>query len=152
MTLVIALLLAQAHTHPCMQDAEKLCKGITPGGGRIAACLKSHKSEVSSECSSRMAEFREEAQSCEADVQKLCPGTRPGPERHQCMMEHKDQVSAECKEFFAHMQEAHGEIRACREDAHKLCKDVKPGEGRIVDCLKSHQADLSKTCAAAIAH
>ena len=150
MTLLIALLLAQAH--PCMQDAEKLCNGIAPGHGRIAACLKSHKDQVSQECKSRMAEFREEAQACEADVQKLCPGTKPGPERHECMRAHKDQVSPECKELFGKLMEGHHEAQACRADAQKLCKDVQPGEGRVVECLHAHQAELSKPCAAAMAH
>jgi Cysteine rich repeat len=148
-TLMLALLLAQAH--PCMQDAEKLCQGITPGGGRIAACLKSHKDQLSDACKSRVAEFREEAQSCEADVKRLCPNTKPGPERHDCMMQHKDQVSAACKEFAGKMMEGREEMRACRDDARKLCSDVKPGEGRIAECLKSHQPDLSKPCAAALA-
>lgn len=34
----------------CKEDAKTLCKGIKPGGGRIAACLKEHKDEVSPEC------------------------------------------------------------------------------------------------------
>lgn len=152
MTLLVALLLAQAPVHPCAQDAEKLCQGITPGGGRIAACLKSHKDQLSDACKSRIAEFREEAQSCENDVKRLCPNTKPGPERHDCMMQHKDEVSPACKELFGKMMEGRGEIRACRADARKLCNDVKPGEGRVVECLKSHQSELSRPCAAAISH
>src|SRR5260370_29481549 len=27
----------------CAQDAQKLCAGVQPGGGRIVACLKEHK-------------------------------------------------------------------------------------------------------------
>ncbi len=36
---------------------------------------------------------------------------------------------------------------ACKEDVAKLCKDVQPGEGRIMECLKSHQAEVSPACA-----
>jgi Cysteine rich repeat len=149
-TLILALLLAQAH--PCMQDAEKLCQGITPGGGRIGACLKSHKDQLSEACKSQIAGFREEAQACEDDIKRLCPGTKPGPERHDCMMQHKDEVSPACKEFAGKMMEGREEMRACRADARKLCKDVKPGEGRIAECLRSHQSELSKGCAASISH
>ncbi|HTQ73417.1 MAG TPA: cysteine rich repeat-containing protein [Burkholderiales bacterium] len=38
----------------CKADAEKFCKGIRPGGGRILACLKSHQSELAPACA---AEF-----------------------------------------------------------------------------------------------
>lgn len=34
----------------CKQDAQTLCQGIKPGGGRIASCLKDHKDQVSAEC------------------------------------------------------------------------------------------------------
>ncbi len=39
---------------------------------------------------------------------------------------------------------------ACRPDVERLCKDVKPGGGRIRECLKAHQSELSDTCTAAI--
>lgn len=35
---------------------------------------------------------------------------------------------------------------ACRNDAKKFCGDVKPGGGRVRDCLKRHEADLSQAC------
>jgi hypothetical protein len=34
----------------CKEDIAKLCDGIKPGGGRIAACLKAHKDQVSDNC------------------------------------------------------------------------------------------------------
>ncbi|MGC4059723.1 MAG: cysteine rich repeat-containing protein [Aquabacterium sp.] len=34
----------------CKEDVAKLCEGIKPGGGRIAACLKAHKDQVSDGC------------------------------------------------------------------------------------------------------
>jgi hypothetical protein len=37
----------------------------------------------------------------------------------------------------------------CKDDVQKFCKDVKPGGGRIVKCLKEHEADLSDSCKAA---
>jgi len=151
MNLLLALLLAQAAQHPCMDDAKKLCPGVEPGEGRIAACLKQHKDQVSQACKGRIAEFREGAQACEADVQRLCPGTRPGAERSKCMREHKDQVTPECREFFAkamdHAAEVRATMQACRDDAQKHCKNVKAGQGRILECLKQHQAELRPDCA-----
>jgi cysteine rich repeat protein len=34
----------------CKADFERLCPGVQPGGGRIIACLKSHKEEISIGC------------------------------------------------------------------------------------------------------
>lgn len=151
MTILFAILLAQAAQHPCMDDAKKLCAGVQPGEGRIAACLKEHKDQLSPACKGNIARFREGADACEADVQKLCPGAKPGMERQTCMRQHKDQVSPGCREFFEQAVQRRGEMReamrACRGDAQKFCKDVKAGGGRIAECLKQHQAELSEACA-----
>ena len=34
----------------CKADAERICSGVAPGGGKIIACLKQHKDEVSIGC------------------------------------------------------------------------------------------------------
>ena len=39
----------------CKADAEKLCPGVQPGGGRIAACLKQNEAQVSAACKDAMA-------------------------------------------------------------------------------------------------
>lgn len=36
----------------CRADMDKFCKGIVPGEGRIAACLKNHERELSETCRS----------------------------------------------------------------------------------------------------
>jgi hypothetical protein len=44
---------AQAAKAPlalCKADAERICPGVVPGGGKIVACLKQHKDEVSVGC------------------------------------------------------------------------------------------------------
>jgi hypothetical protein len=34
----------------CADDAQKLCAGVQPGGGRIVACLKEHRLSRMSQC------------------------------------------------------------------------------------------------------
>ena len=34
----------------CAEDAQTLCAGVQPGGGRIVACLKAHKESLSDQC------------------------------------------------------------------------------------------------------
>ena len=87
---------------PCKADVEKFCQGVQPGGGRIAACLKQHKDEVSPACKSRIAQaekrLKEVHQACEDDIMSFCAGVEPGDGRvAKCLKAHQDQLSAECK-------------------------------------------------------
>jgi hypothetical protein len=34
----------------------------------------------------------------------------------------------------------------CAEDTQKFCADISPGDGRMLECLRKHQAELSETC------
>ncbi len=34
----------------------------------------------------------------------------------------------------------------CTEDVAKFCKDIQPGGGRMAQCLKEHQNELSSAC------
>jgi hypothetical protein len=149
MSLLLWLLVAQA-PHPCMADAKKLCPGVAPGEGRVAACLKQHEGQLSPECIARRDEFHEEAQACGAAEEKLCPDTPPGLARSSCVRERLEQLSAQCRDFFLQTHERRGEMRACRADAEKFCKGVKRGEGRILRCLQPHRAELSPGCASEI--
>lgn len=48
-------------------------------------------------------------------------------------------------------QQTLADVRAaCASDVQKLCGGVPPGGGRIVNCLKQHQADVSNECKQAI--
>jgi hypothetical protein len=41
---------ADALRAACSPDAARLCSGVQPGGGRVVACLKQHKDELSDAC------------------------------------------------------------------------------------------------------
>ena len=43
---------------PCRPEAQKLCNGVQPGGGRIMACLKQHESELSPQCQKLVAQSK----------------------------------------------------------------------------------------------
>ncbi|HXX81072.1 MAG TPA: cysteine rich repeat-containing protein [Thermodesulfovibrionales bacterium] len=85
---------------------------------------------------------------CAQDVQKFCPGVEPGGGRiMKCLHEHAGEVSDACK---ARLQQGKDQVKdklqSCKDDAQKFCKGIQPGGGRIMECLKSHQSELSPAC------
>jgi hypothetical protein len=47
---------AEAVKKACKADAEKLCKKVTPGKGRVLACLRAHQVELSADCKEELAD------------------------------------------------------------------------------------------------
>ncbi len=41
--------------------------------------------------------------------------------------------------------------RACGADIQRLCSGIQPGGGRLMQCMRSHQSELSSACQAALA-
>ncbi len=85
---------------------------------------------------------------CAEDAAKLCKGVKQGEGRMvQCLKQHENELSSGCKEQAAEVKEKiHDFASACKEDMKKLCAETKPGGGRLVQCLKQHEAELSAGC------
>jgi hypothetical protein len=105
-TLVSGADTVTAADNPCKADIKRLCGDVKPGQGRIQACLKEHKDEISQECKDKIAAAAEKLQgklevvveACQGDAEKLCPGIEPGEGRIlKCLMEHKEELSEGCK-------------------------------------------------------
>lgn len=45
---------AMALMQICRGDYDRLCSGVTPGGGRVLACLQSHANQLSAGCAQAM--------------------------------------------------------------------------------------------------
>ncbi len=91
--------LSAAHTNLsryCAVDLKSLCAGITPGEGRIHACLQSHIGELSVACSARLSRAAWVARECHADIQQFCPHAVYGSIA-SCMKPHLGEVSDPCK-------------------------------------------------------
>jgi hypothetical protein len=89
---------------------------------------------------------------CAADLEKFCAGVEPGAGRiYRCLEEHEAQLSDACKEHVAQMRQRAGTISAaCKDDLTKFCKSISVGGGRVRNCLKRHEAELSPSCKTAL--
>lgn len=92
---------------------------------------------------------------CKADREKFCKEIKKGDHKamHSCMASHEAELSGACKAHRTELREKSRDIKkACKADYKKLCKEVKPGQGRIIQCLKSKEAELSGACKEALAN
>jgi hypothetical protein len=136
----------------CKIDAQNLCKNIRPGGGRIIACLKANETSLALPCKQKLAagdaKLENIKAACQPDAGKFCQGIKPGEGRiAACLKSHESELAPVCQKVVAKVKTAVREVHeACNGDVEKLCQGIRPGGGRILACLKSHEAELSGPC------
>ena len=75
-----------------------------------------------------------------------------------CLAAYEEQLTPACKQGILEAALAvkmgaaafNYSVRACEADADKYCLDVQLGEGRIVDCIKSNESNVSEECITAL--
>lgn len=90
---------------------------------------------------------------CGADVEKYCKDVPTGGgRRYRCLKEHEKDLSEACRKHIADVKgRARGIHEACWDDVSRFCGDVRRGGGRILQCLKDHESELSDSCKVVIA-
>ena len=85
---------------------------------------------------------------CMTDIERFCKGMTPeNGGIAKCLKEHESELSPKCRATEGDLKRKVMEMREdCRADVEKFCKDVKPGAGRIINCLKAHETELSPAC------
>ena len=94
----------------CKTELDTYCKTVTPGEGRILACLYAYEDKLSGRCvyalydASNQLErmvmaLRYLAGECKADIASFCADTEPGEGRIlKCLDKNQAKVSARCKQ------------------------------------------------------
>ena len=90
-------------------------------------------------------------QVCKTEMASLCPSDgKTGP--FVCLLQNQAKLGAECGAYVKTAEERRVKFRAaCETDRTKLCKDVEAKGGKMMQCLRDKQGELSKSCAEAIA-
>lgn len=99
------------------------------------------------------------ARNCETELKTFCADVTPGQGRIlACLYAYSDKSSKQCRDTIADAYDDLKLISAvsshlqneCGEDLEKYCNKVSPGQGRIMNCLEDHDAELSRKCKAAL--
>lgn len=87
---------------PCEYDLQTYCADVHPGEGRVGACLKKYKDNLTDECteflkkSGKLLDVLEGA--CSEDVNQYCRDIRTSYRRIlACLEEHLNDVSTKCR-------------------------------------------------------
>ncbi len=142
----------------CHADAQRLCKGVPFGGGRVINCLQEHIDQVSPDCKGSLPVSQAPQDPCRADADRFCKGVPPGGGRIvECLKEHQAKLSPGCRQNLKVMEKVHEAStrvvdwqKACHADARRLCKDLPYGDGRVIDCLQQHIDQVSTECKGAL--
>jgi hypothetical protein len=94
----------------CKTELETWCQTVTPGEGRLLACLYAHEDQLSGQCEYALYDaavrldravsaLNYVASQCRGDIQSLCAEVQAGEGRIiQCLNENADKVSQPCSQ------------------------------------------------------
>ena len=101
--------LVQTVTEGCKVELEKYCRNVTPGEGRILACLYAHGDKLSPKCEYALydaavqleravAALSYVANECDEDLDQYCSAVAPGEGRLlDCLEKKSKQLTKRCK-------------------------------------------------------
>jgi hypothetical protein len=96
-------------TEGCKKEINTYCKTVTPGEGRILACLYAHSEKLSNRCEYALYDAAAQleravaaltyvANECDNDLEKYCSSVQPGEGRLlKCLEKNEKKISGRCK-------------------------------------------------------
>jgi hypothetical protein len=94
----------------CDKELKSYCKDVTPGEGRVIACLYAFSDKLSPKCEyalydaaaqleRALAQLTYVANECRTDLNSFCSDVKPGEGRlMNCMEKNEKKVSSRCKQ------------------------------------------------------
>jgi phytoene/squalene synthetase len=94
----------------CKTELEKYCSNVTPGEGRVLACLYAYEDKLSGRCEYALYDAAAQLEravaalsyvvnECSSDLKQYCTGVAAGEGRLlQCLQKNDAQVSQRCKQ------------------------------------------------------
>jgi len=109
---------AELVVNGCKTELAEYCSTVTPGRGRIAACLLAHNDKLSEQCEVAfevglvqltmiLATVSYVIEECSDDIDKYCEGVVIGGGRlQQCLSENRDKLEQKCQTAFSDAEES----------------------------------------------
>jgi hypothetical protein len=94
-----------------------------------------------------------QGRACADDVARFCTSVKDKPaQAMQCLKAHQSDLSADCRSRLQATEAQMKEVsKACHNDVQRFCEDVAPGDGRLAQCLKQRESELSTACKSEVA-
>jgi len=102
--------LVETVTKGCEKEITTYCKDVTPGEGRVLACLYAHEDKLSNRCEYALYDAAAQlervvaaltyiANECRDDLKTYCSGVKPGEGRLiDCIDKNREKISDRCKQ------------------------------------------------------
>ena len=102
--------LVQSVINGCNKELNEYCKNVTPGDGRLLACLYAHGDKLSGKCEYALYDAAAQLEravaalsyvvnECDADLESLCSNVQAGEGRLlKCLEKNDSKVSDRCKQ------------------------------------------------------
>lgn len=102
--------LVQRVAEGCQKEIDTHCKAVTPGEGRVFACLYAYSDKLSGRCEYALYEASKElafvlsklnyvADSCATDLSKYCADLKPGEGRLvSCLKKNQGKTTPACQQ------------------------------------------------------
>jgi hypothetical protein len=102
--------LVESVAKDCDKELKTYCKDVTPGEGRVLACLYAHSDKLSGKCEYALYDAAAQleralttltylANECGDDLEKFCSNIKPGEGRLlQCIDKNNAKVNSRCKQ------------------------------------------------------
>ncbi len=94
----------------CKEEIQKYCSSVTPGQGRVLACLYAYEDKLSGRCEYALYDAAVQLEravaalsyvvnECSSDLKQYCSSVAAGEGRlQQCLQKNDAKVSARCKQ------------------------------------------------------
>jgi hypothetical protein len=101
----------------CEAEIKSHCRDVTPGEGRIVACLYAHEDKLSGRCEYALYDATAQLQraisamsfvasECDADLNKHCASVQAGEGRLlQCLKDHRTELTDRCEAAFEDVED-----------------------------------------------